>query len=68
MVKFDRVHLFEFPPALGDNPSVSSGVPVALSPNHDMTVVINIDKYERGRKPRRYFDDLLLDQDLREEM
>lgn len=67
-VGFDKVEIVELLPAIGDNPSVSAGVPIALSDEAVRTRKFRVDKYERHRKPRRALDDLLLCRDVREEM
>jgi hypothetical protein len=68
MVVFDKVKVVEFLPALGDNPSVSAGVPVALSKEHVQIREVDLDQYERQRKPRRDLFDLLLERGVREKM
>lgn len=54
-VSFDSVHVHEHFVTLGDNPSVSSGLPVALG-GRSCTDVMDIDEYEeyerRGRGAR----------------
>jgi hypothetical protein len=67
-VGFDKVEMIEFLPALGDNPSVSAGVPVTLSDEVTRTRKVRLEKYERVRKPRRDHSELLLERDAREEM
>lgn len=54
-VSFDSVHVHEHFVVLGDNPSVSSGLPVALGV-HCSTDVMDVDEYEeyerRGKGTR----------------
>ena len=67
-VQFDKVHLIEFAPAVGDNPSCTSGVPVMLSAEPIREREIALDRYERRRIPRRHFHELLLERGVREKM
>ena len=67
-VGFDKIVIMEFLPALGDNPSVSQGVPVALSDEAVRTKKYRLDLYEMERRPRRDPGALLLQRDEREEM
>jgi hypothetical protein len=46
-VTFDWIKVNEFPMVLGDNPSVSSGVPIMLGWKSQNELKVNIDIYER---------------------
>ena len=54
-VSFDSVHVHQHEVVLGDNPSVSSGLPIALG-NRSSSDVMDVDEYEqyerRGRSAR----------------
>ena len=54
--------VYEFPNILGDNPSVSEGVPLSIDWKHTKTSSIGIDFYEFMRKssPRRRRKDLVI--------
>jgi hypothetical protein len=69
-VHFGKVVLIEFMPALGDNPSVSCGVPVTLSLQPFRSREIPIDRFERHRSPRRRrnIEDLIIAVNVREKM
>jgi hypothetical protein len=65
-VRFDNITLFEFQPVLGDSPSVSSGVPVALSPTHMRQTEVSIDLFEAERRnERRTLIELLIEESTR---
>lgn len=60
-VQFDIVEMREFNRTVGDNPSVSRGVPIALGWNYNPTPIIkSVDEYEMFREPRRSKNDLAL--------
>jgi hypothetical protein len=67
-VNFGTITAWEFPPTIGDNPSVSAGVPISLGHSPSSTVVVDIDAYEKSRKPRRTTRQLKIDCRAREEM
>ncbi|KAL7541358.1 hypothetical protein ACHAXR_011318 [Thalassiosira sp. AJA248-18] len=48
-VCFASVQVREYPVILGDNPSCTSGAPIALSWNHDLDSSISIDEWEGQR-------------------
>jgi len=68
-VKFDRVETREFDRTIGDNPAVSSGIPIGLdwgyNPEHKIQ---DLDEYEIKRRPRLSLDELVLRPGAREEM
>jgi hypothetical protein len=66
-VAFSNVELHEFKRVIGDNPSVSMGVPIALGPILERISVIQIDFYEKFRS-RRTLRELAIKQEEREEM
>ena len=60
-VRFDSVQMREFDLTLGDNPSVSRGVPIALDWNYNpKPIVQTLEEYELDRRPRRDKNDLAL--------
>ena len=67
-VQFDSILLIEFLPALGDNPSVSAGVPITLSQKPVSSRKLDVDRYEQSRRPRRKLHDLVIERDAREKM
>ena len=59
----------EFDLTVGDNPSVSRGVPISLDWNYNPeTVIQSIDEYEAERPPRRHRTALFLAPAIREDM
>mmetsp|Transcript_21579 Transcript_21579/g.31919 ORF Transcript_21579/g.31919 Transcript_21579/m.31919 type:complete len:212 (+) Transcript_21579:92-727(+) len=70
-VTFDRVETREFNRTIGDNPAVSSGIPIGLDwsykPHHKIQ---KLDDYERKklRRPRLSMDQLALAPGIRQEM
>jgi len=76
-ISFGDVVFHEFPPTIGDNPSVSSGCPIMLSYRHERTSSMTLEAYEDDRKrwanglglsnPRRSGRMLILDKRDREE-
>jgi len=52
-VSFDHIQFHEFAPAIGDNPFVSGGVPIALGTKLNESV-LPLDQYEESRGPRRF--------------
>jgi hypothetical protein len=68
-VSFGRIQVVEFAPALGDNPSVSKGAPIALGTKkiHEMNTPVDV--YECARAPlRRHGSDLAMKPKLRARM
>jgi hypothetical protein len=60
-VQFDSVEMREFNRTIGDNPSVSRGVPISLGWNYNPTPIIqSVDEYEMFREPRRSKNELAL--------
>ena len=67
-IAFGDIIVHEFPPAIGDNPSVSGGVPITLSYRLDKTLVVGLDEYENTRRPRRSRKALFISERVREAM
>jgi hypothetical protein len=59
-VRFSSLEIVELPYAVGDNPCVSSGVPIAASWVAQKKTKFDIDFFERYRPPRRSKKELLL--------
>ena len=60
-VRFDSVEMREFHRTVGDNPSVSCGVPMALDWHYNPEPLVHdLDEYESDRRPRRQMRDLAL--------
>jgi hypothetical protein len=51
-VSFSHIEIREFPPILGDSPSVTEGPPLALGTECISHFVQSVDEYERRRGPR----------------
>jgi hypothetical protein len=66
-VAFSHVELHEFKLVIGDSPSVSKGVPIALGPKLERKSVVEINFYEKFRS-RRTLRQLVIKQEDREEM
>ena len=68
-VSFGQIEVWCFPPTIGDNPSVSCGVPIALD-SHPQggSSVEELEQYELRRPPRRTTRDLKINSQDREEM
>merc|ERR1719375_1771202 len=52
-VIFDECNIIEFSQVLGDNPSVTTGAPIAIGGDVQDQYTININIYEHTRKPLR---------------
>eukprot|EP00529_Nitzschia_sp_RCC80_P026573 CAMPEP_0113494544 /NCGR_PEP_ID=MMETSP0014_2-20120614/29159_1 /TAXON_ID=2857 /ORGANISM="Nitzschia sp." /LENGTH=279 /DNA_ID=CAMNT_0000388435 /DNA_START=54 /DNA_END=893 /DNA_ORIENTATION=+ /assembly_acc=CAM_ASM_000159 len=59
-VRFSTVEIREHNMTMGDNPSVSSGIPVTIEWNHANEFVCDLDVYEKLRPERRGRYDLVL--------
>lgn len=69
LVRFDRVEMREFDRTVGDNPSVSSGVPIGLDWKYNPNPLVkDLEDYETNRAPRRSKRELALDPSAREDM
>ena len=69
LVRFDRVEMREFDRTVGDNPSVTSGVPIGLDWRYNPNPLVkNLEDYESDRAPRRSKRELALDPTAREHM
>lgn len=68
-VRFDRIELREFDRTIGDNPSVSCGIPIGLDWKYKSTTSTNLDEYEESRLAnRRPKQQLALAPEKRQEM
>jgi hypothetical protein len=68
-VRFGSVVIHTYAPAIGQNPSVSSGVPITLSERPLRSQQLDLHDYERQRKgKRRPARQLLINKGKREEM
>jgi hypothetical protein len=64
-VRFSTITIREYPMSMGDNPSVSSGIPVTIDWKHERETVCDVSEYEEGRHQRRAKFELLLPESLR---
>uniref|UniRef100_A0A7S1BH83 Uncharacterized protein n=1 Tax=Corethron hystrix TaxID=216773 RepID=A0A7S1BH83_9STRA len=48
-VSFDNIHILEFLPALGDNPSCRCGPPITIRREHSDERFIDLEKYEASK-------------------
>ena len=68
-VRFDRVEMREFDRTIGDNPSVSCGVPIGLDWKYNPKIFVqDLEDYESNRKPRLSRYDLALTPYARRQM
>jgi len=67
-IRFGNIEFHEFPPAIGDSPSVSGGCPIMLRFFHDFSVTVGIEEYETNRLPRRSRRALIMSARTREDM
>lgn len=67
-VRFGNAEILEFQPIVGDNPSVTSRVPIALGPVNSRRLVLDVGTYERLRGPRRGGVAMRIDRVSREKM
>lgn len=69
-IVFDRLEIREYPIQVGDNPSVSGGVPLTIGWEYDKdaTAVLNVEEYEENRPPRRSMQDMAVPKKLRNKM
>lgn len=68
-VRFDSVQTREFARTIGDNPSVSCGIPIGLDWKYNPeTIVKDLEDYEDNRGPRRARENLALTPSAREYM
>lgn len=67
-LKFGNVVIHEFGAAIGHNPSVSQGVPIALSDTELSSQSMPLETYERNRAPRRTTRQLIISKGLRAQM
>jgi hypothetical protein len=65
-VRFSTVEIRSYPMIMGDNPSVTCGIPVTIDWAHDGDVVVcDIQDYEECRPTRRHRMELLLPSSIR---
>jgi hypothetical protein len=67
-VWFGVIEFYEFLPTIGDNPSVSSGVPISLDFSLYNARTVDLELYELVRRPRRTTRELKISSKYREEM
>ena len=63
---FGTIEIIEFPWALGDNPSVSSGAPLTIEWMSQCRTQVDIERFETSRPQRRHGSALLLSKHDRE--
>lgn len=51
-VSFDDVTIYEFPIQMGDNPSCSTGCPIALGRKHRSVIKLDLDSHEESKRPQ----------------
>jgi hypothetical protein len=68
-VSFGQIQVVEFAPAIGDNPFVSKGAPIALGTKkvHEMHTPVDIYEFERAPL-RRHGSDLVMKPKMRAKM
>jgi hypothetical protein len=66
-VTFGSLTIHEHPVMLGDNPSVSSGPPLAISWEAQASHFFSVDEYEASRPPRRSKDTMQVPRSMRED-
>jgi hypothetical protein len=64
-VRFSVLEIRCYPMILGDNPSVTNGIPVTIDWKHDESVVCDVEEYEESRPPRRDRAELMLPSSIR---
>lgn len=68
-VSWDTIEIREYKRTVGDNPSCSSGPPLAIEWEYDPEpVVVNVEEFEEYRPPRRTQFELMLGRDERHEI
>ena len=67
-VSFGELIVTEFEVGVGDSPSVSGGVPIALSRNRVGTYQMKVDEFEDLRPDRRPKDTFKMDRDTRKQL
>jgi len=65
-VRFNDIQIRDYERTVGDNPSCSSGPPIAIGWAHGNTRFVNIDNYEHSRSGRRTQKKLVLNRQSRE--
>ena len=64
-VSFDQIHIRQYQQDIGDNPSCSSGPPVAINWDYSDMRSIDVAEYEETRPSRRYNKELLIPRSTR---
>jgi hypothetical protein len=64
-VRFSNVEIRSYPMVLGDNPSVTSGVPITIDWEYEDQVVCDVAEYEKSRPARRVRTELLMPSSIR---
>ncbi|KAL3924348.1 MAG: hypothetical protein SGILL_001100 [Bacillariaceae sp.] len=67
-IKFSTISIRSYAMILGDNPSVSNGVPVSIGWDHQDEVTCDIQEYESSRSERRERTQLLLPSSIRAQL
>jgi hypothetical protein len=67
-VRFGHLRIITFALSIGDNPSCSDGIPVAMIGEPLQTKIQAIETFEQTRLPRRTRKGLLMSKEVREEM
>ena len=67
-VSFGNVEIIELPYALGDNPSVTCGVPISASWKSQKRTKLQLDYFETYRPNRRTKKQLLLSREDRKQL
>eukprot|EP00588_Corethron_pennatum_P014696 CAMPEP_0194268860 /NCGR_PEP_ID=MMETSP0169-20130528/3117_1 /TAXON_ID=218684 /ORGANISM="Corethron pennatum, Strain L29A3" /LENGTH=215 /DNA_ID=CAMNT_0039010269 /DNA_START=30 /DNA_END=674 /DNA_ORIENTATION=+ len=55
-VSFGSLHVREFPPILGDNPSCRSGPPIAMARDHTHEIEIDLETHELNKIAKRDYN------------
>jgi hypothetical protein len=67
-ITWDTIEIREYARTVGDNPSCSSGPPIAIDWIHDEPLVIPLEEFEEYRPKRRTYYQLMLGRKERQEM
>ena len=67
-VRFDQIQVLELPIILGDNPSISNGVPVTLDWTHQSEIHLDVERFEEHRPSRRSLEEMKLNVQRRLEL
>mmetsp|Transcript_27821 Transcript_27821/g.42801 ORF Transcript_27821/g.42801 Transcript_27821/m.42801 type:complete len:171 (+) Transcript_27821:68-580(+) len=67
-VRFGTIEIYEHPIILGDNPSVSAGLPITIDWDSQREFCFSIEDYEDYRLERRRKDEMSIPAEVREEI